>query len=87
VRPKAELVRLVRGSDGTAAVDRSGVAPGRGAYLCPSGECLARGLRRIGGALRGARVDPDALKTEFDAVRQGRRQGEDAASFAAQGDG
>ena len=44
VRPKGELVRLVRGGDGLAVVDRQGMAAGRGAYACPTVECLDKAL-------------------------------------------
>ena len=44
-RPKKELVRVVRGTDGVVFVDNSGKANGRGAYLCPDEECLKRAVR------------------------------------------
>lgn len=40
VRPKRELVRVVRAPDGTVSVDLTGRRAGRGAYLCPSEACL-----------------------------------------------
>jgi hypothetical protein len=45
VRAKRELVRLVRGADGTVVVDRGARMPGRGAYLCQDPECAARLLK------------------------------------------
>ena len=44
IRPKAELVRVVRGDDGGVVVDGQQLAPGRGAYMCPTVECLERAL-------------------------------------------
>jgi len=41
-KPKRELIRVVRSPEGEIALDFRGKAPGRGAYLCPSDECLAR---------------------------------------------
>jgi len=41
-KAKRELIRVVRGPDGTIALDGRGKMPGRGAYLCPTRECLAR---------------------------------------------
>ena len=38
-RPKKELVRVVATEDGIN-VDETGKAHGRGAYLCPSVDCL-----------------------------------------------
>jgi len=45
-RPKAELVRLVCTTDGRVAVDRDGCATGRGAYVCPSLECVTKALAK-----------------------------------------
>lgn len=42
MKPKSELVRVVRPPDGGAALDFRGKAPGRGAYLCPDAQCLKR---------------------------------------------
>jgi len=43
VKPKRELVRLVRIADGSVEVDASGKKAGRGAYLCP--ECWETGIK------------------------------------------
>ena len=41
-KPKRELIRLVRGTDGTVSVDFGGKMNGRGAYICPNPECLRK---------------------------------------------
>ena len=41
-RPKKELVRVVRSPEGEVSVDLTGKKSGRGAYICPSAECLTR---------------------------------------------
>jgi hypothetical protein len=46
IRPKRELVRLVRVSPGGVEVDPGGKQAGRGAYLCPVGECWQIGLKK-----------------------------------------
>jgi predicted RNA-binding protein YlxR (DUF448 family) len=46
VRPKRELVRLVRGPGGVIEVDPAGRKAGRGAYLCPTPDCWQVGLRK-----------------------------------------
>jgi len=38
-RPKSELVRIVRTTDGRVLVDPTGRQAGRGAYLCADGSC------------------------------------------------
>ena len=45
VRPKRELIRLVRVSGGVE-VDPSGKKAGRGAYLCPVPDCWQTGLKK-----------------------------------------
>ena len=49
MKPKKELVRVVRDKDGAVSLDLTGKKAGRGAYVCPSPECLrkARKARRI----------------------------------------
>ena len=44
-RPKKELVRVVRAPSGEISIDLVGKKPGRGAYLCRSGECLKRAVK------------------------------------------
>ncbi len=44
-KPKRELIRVVRGTDGTVSLDFGGKAPGRGAYLCPNPECLKKAMK------------------------------------------
>lgn len=41
-KAKRELIRVVRGPDGTVSLDFSGKANGRGAYLCPDPQCLKK---------------------------------------------
>ena len=45
MRPKKELLRIVRTTDGTVEVDRTGKKNGRGAYLCAREECLNKALK------------------------------------------
>ena len=43
---KGALIRVVRRADGTAAVDREGGAPGRGAYLHSDAVCVETARKR-----------------------------------------
>ena len=45
VKAKQELIRLVRVTDGSVAVDSGGGQAGRGAYLCRTAECWGVWLR------------------------------------------
>ena len=40
--PKREMIRVVRCTDGNVQLDFSGKLNGRGAYICPKGECLKK---------------------------------------------
>ena len=44
-KSKREMIRVVRGTDGTVHLDFGGKAPGRGAYICPNADCLKKALR------------------------------------------
>jgi predicted RNA-binding protein YlxR (DUF448 family) len=54
VRPKRELVRIVRTPAGTVVVDETGKRSGRGAYLCRQRGCWETALaqRQLGRALK-----------------------------------
>ena len=41
-REKRQMIRVVRGTDGNVCLDFSGKLNGRGAYICPSMECLKK---------------------------------------------
>ena len=41
-KAKRELIRVVRLTDGSVSLDFSGKLNGRGAYICPSSECLQK---------------------------------------------
>lgn len=45
MKPKKELVRVVRSAEGTVSVDLTGRAPGRGAYVCRRTDCLNKAIR------------------------------------------
>ena len=42
MKPKKELIRVVRSPEGAVSLDFKGKLPGRGAYVCPNQDCLAR---------------------------------------------
>lgn len=49
MKPKKELVRVVKNKEGEISLDLTGRKPGRGAYVCRSLDCLkkARKARRF----------------------------------------
>ncbi len=42
MKPKKELIRVVRSPEGEVSIDLVGKKPGRGAYVCPDVSCLAK---------------------------------------------
>jgi len=42
MKPKRELIRVVKAPEGEISLDFRGKKPGRGAYVCPDPACLAR---------------------------------------------
>ena len=42
MKPKKELIRVVKSPEGALSLDFRGKAPGRGAYLCPDPACLKK---------------------------------------------
>lgn len=52
-KDKKDLIRIVKDQAGNLSIDRTGKAPGRGAYLCDSIECLekAKKTKRLERAL------------------------------------
>jgi predicted RNA-binding protein YlxR (DUF448 family) len=45
MKPKKELIRVVRSPEGTISLDFRGKANGRGAYVCPDPGCLKKAIR------------------------------------------
>ena len=70
IKPKRELIRVVKSPEGEIALDRTGRLPGRGAYVCPDLECLkkARKTRRLERVFSSAIPEEvyDALEKELE---------------------
>lgn len=45
MKPKKELIRVVKNSEGEISVDLVGKKPGRGAYVCKSLECFEKAFK------------------------------------------
>ena len=48
MKPKKELIRVVRCEDGNFVLDATGKKNGRGAYICNSGDCLGKAVKSKG---------------------------------------
>ena len=74
-KPKKELVRVVRSPEGEISLDLVGKKPGRGAYLCPSAQCLAkaRKAKRLERAL-DTQIPPEgyeSIEREIEGAERG----------------
>lgn len=71
MKPKRELVRVVKNKEEEISLDLTGKSPGRGAYVCRRSECLkkARKNRRIEKSFRCRIPDEiyDNLEREMEA--------------------
>ena len=45
MKPKKELIRVVRNNEGEISIDTVGKKPGRGAYICKCQECLEQAIK------------------------------------------
>ena len=45
MKPKRELIRVVRSPEGNISLDFKGKASGRGAYVCPDAQCLKKAIK------------------------------------------
>ena len=74
MKEKKSLIRVVRSPEGELSLDPTGKKPGRGAYVCREGECLARAIRqRQLERQLSAEMTPEvseALKQELEALRE-----------------
>ncbi|OGO79166.1 MAG: nucleic acid-binding protein [Clostridiales bacterium GWB2_37_7] len=59
MKPKKELIRIVRSPANDVSIDKTGKAAGRGCYICPNMDCLEK-------AIKAKRVQ-NALEVQVDA--------------------
>ena len=72
MKPKGELIRVVRSPEGEISLDFRGKKPGRGAYLCPDQTCLAKAKK--GRAIErafSAQVDPEVYAALEEQMKAG----------------
>ncbi|SHJ29454.1 RNase P modulator RnpM [Lutispora thermophila] len=58
MKPKKEMIRVVRSPEGNVSMDLKGKASGRGCYICPTVECFES-------AIKAKRIQ-HALETQID---------------------
>ena len=71
MKPKRELIRIVRSPEGDISLDFQGKKPGRGAYLCPNPACLKK-IRKSKSLERAFSLPiPDSVYDALDAQMEG----------------
>ena len=73
MKPKRELIRVVKSPEGQISLDKTGRSPGRGAYVCPDLACLQKARK----SKRFERVFASAIPEEvYDALEKELSDGE-----------
>ena len=69
MKPKRELIRVVRSPEGEVSLDFKGKKSGRGAYVCPDDACLKKAVksRALERAL-GVQIDESIYSQLDDSV-------------------
>ena len=72
MKPKKELVRVVRSPEGEVSLDLTGKKPGRGAYVCRDAACLSK-ARKAGRLERAfsCEIPPDVYERMEEELKGG----------------
>lgn len=70
MKPKKELIRVVKSPEGLISIDFTGKKSGRGAYICRNEECFtkARKARRFEKSL-SCQIDESVYEVMTDEIR------------------
>ena len=70
MKPKKELIRVVRSPEGDLSLDLTGKKAGRGAYVCPDKECITKAYKghRLEKALE-KQVNDDVYKKLLEELK------------------
>lgn len=72
MKDKKELIRVVRTTEGSVAIDLTGRMNGRGAYICANRECLQKARKKnlLGKALEHA-IDAEVYDAILERIGDG----------------
>lgn len=71
MKPKKELVRIVKTVDGSITVDFTGKVNGRGAYICKNKDCLEK-VKKTGAVSRALETSiPDEIYNRLETELKG----------------
>ena len=66
MKAKRELIRVIKTSENEILIDATGKKNGRGAYLCPSRECLDKAVKSKGLERSLKTVVPKNIYEDFE---------------------
>ena len=70
MKSKKEMIRVIRDTEGNLVLDATGKKNGRGAYICPTKECLQSAIKSHGLERSFGQIIPEsvyeALKKEME---------------------
>ena len=66
MKPKRELIRVIRTSEDAIQIDATGKKNGRGAYICPKRECLDLAVKSKGLERSLKIAIPKEIYTDFE---------------------
>ncbi len=71
MKPKKELIRVVRTPQDTVEIDPTGKRSGRGAYICPRLECLQKAIKakRLEKALQRS-IAPEIIQSLTEGLKE-----------------
>lgn len=74
MKPKKDLIRVVRDPQGDISIDLKGKKPGRGAYLCGSLNCLENASKsKILERTFSQKIQPDIYKRLIEEMDEGEK--------------
>ena len=71
MKDKKELIRVVRDQEGGVSIDRTGKKSGRGAYICPSLECIRKAVKHKGFERSFKQAVPASILEQLEADLSG----------------
>ncbi len=72
MKPKKELIRIVKSPEGEISIDLRGKKPGRGAYICRDSVCLDKALKnRMLERAFGQKIQQEIHESLFSQLNEG----------------
>ena len=70
MKPKRELIRIIRTAEEELLIDATGKKNGRGAYICPNRDCLKKAVKSKGLERSLKIAIPQEIYQDFEKERE-----------------